>query len=239
MTKEVTKVAPGFIFRGNRLIGFGSSEFAVIETDRKLVRHIVRGFHYSQTVNIGSAVHLGIYMPHLVGVLQFGTGQNPGRGGSVVEGTQKGEWMELDRMWLLDEAPRNSESRALSYAFKYLRRARPSVAWVQSFADERCGGLGVVYQASNFVYCGSHVGTFYEIDGQMVHSIHFSVKNCHRAKSPKTQWAKANVHRAIKRRYRQFRYVYFLKASFKKRLLKPVLPYPKRQIEAVTSQADA
>lgn len=199
----------------------------MIETDRKIVQTVVRGFHYSGTVNVGSAVHLGIYTPGLVGVLQFGTGQNPGRGGSVVKDTQKGEWMELDRMWLLDAAPRNSESRALSYALTYLRRARPNVAWVQSFADERCGRNGVVYQAANFIYCGSHVSAFYEIDGQMVHSVHFSVKNCHRAKSPKTQWAKANRHRAIKHRFRQFRYVYFLKPSFRKRLLKPVLPYPK------------
>jgi hypothetical protein len=221
------KTAPGFIFHGDRLVGFGSPDFAVMETDRQIVWHIVRGFHYSGTVNVGSAVHLGIYMPGLVGVLQFGTGQNPGRGGSVVKDTQKGQWMELDRMWLSDAAPRNSESRALSYAFTYLRRARPRLAWVQSFADERCGKYGVVYQAANFVYCGSHMGVFYEIDGQMVHSVHFTVKNGRRIRSPKTQWAKANAHRAIKRRLRQFRYIYFLKPSFRKRLLKPVLSYPK------------
>ena len=54
-------------------------------------------------------------------------------------------------MWLSDDAPRNSESRAISYAVKYIRKACPSVVWIQSFADERCGGLGVVYQAANFL----------------------------------------------------------------------------------------
>ena len=59
-------------------------------------------------------------------------------------------------MWLSDDAPRNSESRAISYALKYIRRACPSVAWVQSYADERCQGLGVVYQACSFLYLGFH-----------------------------------------------------------------------------------
>ena len=50
-------------------------------------------------------------------------------------------------MWLDDKAKRNSESMAVSYSFKYLRGKFPKVKWVQSFADERCGGFGIVYQA--------------------------------------------------------------------------------------------
>jgi hypothetical protein len=219
--------SPGFIFQNNRLAGFGSREFAVMETDRRVARAIIGACHYSKTVNIGSAVHLGVYVPQLVGILQFGTGQNPGRGDSVVAGTRKGEWLELDRMWLTDAAPRNSESQALSYALRYLRRVRPGLAWVQTFADERCGRYGVVYQAANFLYCGYHMGEFWEIDGQMVHKVHLTVRNGHRLQNPKTQWAQANADRAIKRRFRQFRYIYFLKPRFRKHLKKRVLPYPK------------
>lgn len=67
-----------------------------------------------------------------------------------MEDTVQGEHMELNRMWLSGAAPRNSESRAISYSIKYIRQACPSVAWIQSFADERCKSLGVVYQAVNF-----------------------------------------------------------------------------------------
>ena len=60
---------------------------------------------------------------------------------------------------------------AISYAVKYIRRASPSVAWIQSFADERCGRLGVVYQASNFLFLGTHVSPFYFLDGDYYHKI--------------------------------------------------------------------
>ena len=63
-----------------------------------------------------------------------------------MEGTVQDQYMELNRMWLSDDAPRNSESRAISCSLKYIRRACPSVAWVQTYADERCQGLGVVYR---------------------------------------------------------------------------------------------
>lgn len=74
-------------------------------------------------------------------------------------------------MWLADSAPRNSESQALSYAIKYIRRVRPRVAWIQSFADERCGAWGVVYQAANFLYLRHHWTSFYELDGETYHEM--------------------------------------------------------------------
>ena len=82
--------------------------------------------------------------------MQFGYAMTPHLMSKVVAGTGSTDYLELNRMWLDDAAPRNSESRALSYAIKYIRRACPRVRWIQSFADERCGGLGVVYQAAGF-----------------------------------------------------------------------------------------
>lgn len=38
---------------------------------------------------------------------------------------------------------------------------------------------------------------------------------------------KANEHRAVKQEFRQFRYIYFVKPSFMRRLKKKVQPYPK------------
>ena len=127
-------------------------------------------------------------------------------------------------MWLADVCPRNSESMAISYAVKYIRRASPSVAWIQSFADERCGRLGVVYQASNFLYLGSHVSPFYFLDGDYYHNI---IMTAHRKSGGRGRMLRENKKRAIPLAYRQFRYVLFLKQSWRKRLRLKIQPYPK------------
>ena len=122
--------------------------------------------------------------------------------------------------------PRNSESRAISYALKYIRRACPSVAWVQSYADERCQGLGVVYQACSFLYLGFHESPFYELDGEVYHKL---LVTAHLKSGKRGAYLRANLDRAKLHKLRQFRYVRFLKTDWIKRLRMPILPYPKRQ----------
>lgn len=214
---------PDYILGDTGPQGFGCQAFYVAQLPCKEAREIITRFHYSHRVVNNSYLHLGVYIDGaLEGVLQFGYALQPARAGKVVQGTVQGEYMELNRMWLSDEAPRNSESRAISYATKYIRRACPSVAWVQSFADERCKGLGVVYQAANFCYLGSHMTTFYELDGEFYHSMMASRKDAKRG-----LYLQANMHRATKHCYKQFRYVLFLKRNWMKRLNLTIKPYPK------------
>ena len=130
-------------------------------------------------------------------------------------------------MWLSDDAPRNSESRAISYALKYIKRACPSVAWVQSFADERCKGLGVVYQACSFLYVGSHTTAFYELDGQTYHKM---LLTAHLKSGQRGEYLRDNLHRATLHKLRQFRYVRFLKTDWQRRLRLPIEQYPKPEM---------
>lgn len=122
------------------------------------------------------------------------------------------------------KAPRNSESQAISYAVKYIRRACPSVAWIQSFADERCGGWGVVYQAANFEYLGHHMTSFYELDGETYHEM---LITAHKKSGQRGEYLRQNLHRAVHRRLMQFRYIYFVRQAWRKRLKYEPLPYPK------------
>ena len=96
-------------------------------------------------------------------------------------------------MWLADSAPRDSESRALAHSFRYIRRALPRIRWIQSFADQRCGGWGVVYRASGFLYPGCHRTRFYELDGEYCHETmaraHGARKNGRRGRVPGRQSA--------------------------------------------------
>jgi hypothetical protein len=186
---------------------------------------IITAFHYSRRVVNNSYLHLGVYIDgSMIGVLQFGYMLNPASAGKVVSGTVQGEYLELNRMWLDDSAPRNSESRAISYAIKYIRRACPSVAWIQSFADERCGGLGVVYQAANFRFIGSHTTAFFELDGETYHKMLLTARQ---KGGQRGAYLRANFERAEKLIFRQFRYIFFLKSDWMKRLKMAVNPYPK------------
>lgn len=219
----------GALWGAPEIIGFGSDAFAVREMDRVQACEIVRANHYSKTVYSASRVHLGIYAPNLLGVLQFGPAMNPASMASVVSETKEDEYCELNRMWLDDSLPRNSESMAVSYALKYLKRKFPRMAWVQSFADERCGRFGVVYQACNFTYCGEHTSVFWELDGQVYHNS--LMTDSRRAETPYGKTLRENKDRATPHKLRQFRYIYFLKRGFRGRLRLKVRPYPKHASE--------
>jgi hypothetical protein len=227
---------PGFIYSpqgslwGDReIIGFGSRDFSVRMLDREYANQLIRANHYSRTTYNNSLIHLGVWTVELLGVLQFGQAMNPQSMAGVVAGTKADEYLELNRMWLHDDLPRNSESRAISYGLSYIKRKFPKVAWVQSFADERCGRHGVVYQAANFIYCGEHTSVFWELDGEMYHNSAMTRNDPGRGKRPEV--LQANKERAVSHSLRQFRYIYFLKRAFRARLKLTAKPYPKHASE--------
>lgn len=218
---------PGYIHGDKAVAGFGARDFYVAAIPRTQAVEIIVNNHYSGRIVRNSYVHLGVFLAgELLGALQFGYAMNPRCMGKIVAGTAVEEYLELNRMWLDDRCPRNSESRAISHAVKYLRRACPRVRWIQSFADERCGGLGVVYQAANFHYLGSHYTRFYELDGETYHEMLLTAHGKNGARGP---YLIANLHRATEHRLRQFRYIYFVKPRFKRDLNMKIHPYPKPQ----------
>jgi len=60
---------------------------------------------------------------------------------------------ELNRLWLSDELPKGTESRFLGWCLRELRKIRPSTILV-SYADTAHGHIGIVYQATNWLYTG-------------------------------------------------------------------------------------
>jgi hypothetical protein len=58
--------------------------------------------------------------------------------------------LELSRLYLHDEAPKNSESRFVGFGLRYVRKTMPNVRFIVSYADPSVGHSGVIYQATNF-----------------------------------------------------------------------------------------
>lgn len=57
---------------------------------------------------------------------------------------------ELSRMWVDDGLPRNTETWFLSRAIRFVKRSRPDVVAIVSYADPSAGHVGYVYRAANF-----------------------------------------------------------------------------------------
>ena len=225
MNRDYILSSQASLFGKPDVVGFGCDAFQVREIDRDRANAVIKRNHYSKKFYSASYIHLGVYIDgELFGVLQFGYAMNPASAGSVVEGTGLDEYLELNRMWLDDFAPRNSESRALSHAIKYIRRRYPRVKWIQSFADERCGLFGTVYQAAGFGYYGEHTATFWELDGVVYH-------NSLMTRDPKLSKSAAILQegreRAVGSELRQFRYLYWLAPRFERQCRLKRQPFPK------------
>lgn len=219
------------VIEGQReIIGYGEADFFVREMDRDRANRIIIKNHYSGKIYSGTFIHLGLFIDKkLLGVIQLGYAMNPASAGSVVDTTKMDEYLELNRMWMDDVAGRNTESRALSYAVKFIRGKFRKIKWIQSFADERCGMFGIVYQASNFRYYGEHTNIFWELDGVMYHNVIMTNGSDQSANARRLRQRKAD---AIKHELRQFRYIYFIDQRYIKKCLLKEKPYPKHYAEA-------
>ena len=164
------------LFGKPEIIGYSNGNLEVREIERERANAIIIKNHYSHKVYNASYIHLGVFIDNnLVGVLQYGSAMNPASGNSVVEGTQIENFLELNRMWIDDSAGNTSESQAISCSIRYIKHRYPKVKWIQSFADERCGCYGIVYQACSFAYYGEHINIFWELDGEHYHNLNMTI----------------------------------------------------------------
>jgi len=217
------------IFGSKEIIGFGFSEFYIKEIDRNKANDIIVKNHYSKKFYNATYIHLGVWINNeLLGVLQFGYAMNPASCSSVVRETQIDQYLELNRMWLDDKAPRNSESMAISYAIRYIRSKFKKIKWIQSFADERCCCFGIVYQGSNFKYYGEHTATFWTLYNEVYHN---SLMTRNPKLSKAAAFLQANKEQATSEQLRQFRYIYWIDHKWKNKVLLEQKPYPKHYLQ--------
>lgn len=206
----------------------------------KDARRVIRRLHYSGKVVQNSALHFGVFLNgRIEGAMQFGSSLDKRKMQGLVEGAGWNEFIELNRMAFSDELPRNSESRALSVAFKLIKKHYPHIKWVISFADGAQCGDGTIYRASGFELTGIRKNkTLYEFPtGDVIAGITITANWSlgilkkqadfigvpHRPRSI-NEWKKYGVKPLDGF---QLRYIYFLDKSAKEKLTVPILPYSK------------
>jgi hypothetical protein len=77
--------------------------------------------------------------------------------------------LELRRLCLIDETPKNAESYFVSRTIKWLKK-HSDWEYIISYADPEQGHSGVIYRAANFKYGGvTGMGSKLEVDGESFH----------------------------------------------------------------------
>lgn len=200
---------------------------------------IVRSLHYSGKVDTRSQLHLGVFMDGLcAGAMQFGPPLDKRKVIGTVRETKWNEMLDLHRLAFSDGLPRNSESRCIAVALRFLRRTYPFIRWVQSYADATQCGDGAIYRASGFHLIGIRPNTsMYRMpDGEVCCKIVFEPGFSGNAgpDSIKARYGKVGSETSNKflarigaerlRGY-QLRYIYFLDPDARQRLTVPILPF--------------
>ena len=138
------------------------------------VRKFLKKWHYSDYVNIQAKHTFCLFkngkfdIPEMIGVCIYTRPAGPSAGQTYYPEAPD-RVLELRRLCLIDETPKNAESFFVGRTLRWLRQ---NTAWefVISYADEEQGHKGVIYKASNFKYLGkTSPGKKLEVDGKSFH----------------------------------------------------------------------
>lgn len=130
-----------------------AKEIIIKPIPKPIADKIVKKYHYSGKVVQNSNLNFGVYYKGLLlGAMQFGSPTDKRKMLPLVKDTKWNEMIELNRMAFSDALPRFAESRAISLAFKWMKK-NSDIKWCISFADGTQCGHGTIYQASNFKLC--------------------------------------------------------------------------------------
>jgi hypothetical protein len=122
----------------------------------KFARPFIAMYHYSKTMPDSTKfVYAGYFKDKLAGIIVFGMGAGVNQYTALVPTIQKGEYLELTRLWSPDSMPHNTESKLISESLKLLPKEYKLLV---SFADPSRNHVGTIYQATNWYYCGKSNG---------------------------------------------------------------------------------
>lgn len=132
---------------------------------------------------------------------------------------------ELNRLWVDDSVPKNGESFLIANTIKLLDKEI-----IVSFADTSYNHVGLVYQATNFIYCGLSAKFRDPKVKGLENQHHATYAHGMTMKQVIEKYGAENVYYVD--RPRKHRYIYFnCNKKRKKELLKKLkykqLPYPK------------
>lgn len=189
----------------------------------KAVRFACLKFHYAKAVpSVSVAYSVFNAKNDWCGIIAFGPGANKNLYKQY--DMPAGTLIELVRVAL--NGKQESTGKALSIALKLMQKHCPMLSGVISYADPLQNHVGVLYQATNWLYLGAKGNqTVYEYKGRYLHG-----------RTAVDMFGTA-VGLPKKHVPAKHKYVYVLKPEFHKKVKHLAKPYPKPACEAFTDDA--
>lgn len=167
----------------------------------------------------------------MLGTVIYGKPASPALCKGVCGADEANKVIELTRLWIKDGTPKNTESYLIGRSLKLLPKDYDIIV---SYAEIGAGHIGVVYQATNWIYTGlsdKHIQWVLKDNESAKHARHLfdAVGGVAKAKE-----LYGDLLEGVERP-RKHRYIFFNSAtkSRKKELLSklryPVQPYPKKE----------
>jgi len=205
---------------------FYKEQYIVKECTLEEARDICKNKHYLHRVP-SIVAHYGLYKDELLlGVVTFGVPPSPYLM-KICGEEYKRSVLELNRLWCYDISPRNSESFLISQGIKLLKKDKPDIKILVSFADTREDHLGYIYQASNWYFTGWSIpgGGSIVINGKEFHPKNLNNKyNTSDLNKLKIILNTDNIQ--YRPRSKKCRYVYFIGSKKENKELKKLCKYP-------------
>lgn len=181
--------------------------------------HYVVHFHYLHR-KCPCSFAFGLFLNNEIkGVICYGTPSSAPLRSGICGKDEKNNVIELTRLWVSDDVPKNGESFLIGNTLK-----RVNKEIIVSFAEIEQGHMGIVYQATNWIYTGlSAKRTNWTIDG--------IDKHCQTIADKYTSKELKEIYGAdfrLVERPRKHRYIYFNCSKGKKRFLLKKLLYEQK-----------
>lgn len=209
-------------------------DYTIDLIDKELAKKLIKENHYSHAWT-PSRYTLGLFdKEKLIGVAVYGFPVGRQTVKSITPSLENKDVLELKRLWLVDEAPKNSESYFIAKTFDWLRK-NTDIKVLISYSDPTYNHLGTIYQATNWLYQGNNVaagnGYLHKIHGKLTNQRSVTVVY----KTIKTEELlkiDPNYERVkIKKKHR---YIYILHKKDRKKIISELkhkpMPYPKNNL---------
>ncbi len=162
--------------------------------------------------------------PKIVGIIMYGTPSSSTLRRGLCGDEEKGNVIELTRLWTKDGLPQNTESFFIANTIKKIDKEI-----VVSFAEIQQGHLGIVYQSTNWYYTGlSAKRTNWTIKGVEKHCQTIADKYTSKELKEKFGDKFKSVPRPRKHRYVYFNCNKKRKQELLNKLKYEILSYPKK-----------
>lgn len=182
--------------------------------------------HYKKTKSVAH-ISFGLFkkvkiFEMLIGVCIYGTPTNFQLCKSLCGEEEKNNILELNRLFITDNTPKNMESWFIARTFKKLKQITHKDIIV-SYSDSSVNHKGIIYQAMSFIYTGVTMKTSYltaKVNGKILHQR--SMPSLSEDKL-KQIYGSENIIR--KNRTKKYRYVKFIGSKTRKKKLRRLLKY--------------